>query len=401
MGTRRVLAGLLAGALLGLGAFANAAQAEETLKLEIPKLTGKSKVGTRSFQLTDRSRPAGFEMPGKRRLMVQVTFPRKRGAGRCRRAPYLPDGTAERLLSYLNLEGPVDIDTRACVGGPVTRKVLPLVVFSHAYTADRAVYTSLVNDLASRGFMVASIDHTGDAFAVEFPGGKVVDGVYGSPLASKPITEPELVRLVNMRTRDVRFVTTWLLKQNRKEKSWLKRRIDPKRVGIFGHSLGGATASRVALVDRRFRASADLDGSLFGQWPLTSVSRKPFLLFTAEEGLGSILERDKSCRYFVNASQPKLGWQLSGAKHLSFSDFQTLAPQIAAARPGWPYAALYPIITGNLDPAASIRSQRDAIARFFDAYVKSGRKPAKVKAPSPPAGVVPITRDKLACSEVG
>jgi hypothetical protein len=229
----------------------------------------------------------------------------------------------------------------------------------------------------------------------------VVDGAYGSPLASKPIEEPELVKLVNMRTRDVRFVTTWLLKQNRKKKSWLKKRIDPKRIGIFGHSLGGATASRVALVDKRFQASADVDGSLFGDWPLDSKSRKPYLLFTSQDGLGSVLPMDKSCHYFGNAAKPKLGWQLAGSKHLSFSDFQVLAPQIAERKPDWPYASLYPIIVGNLDPAASVLAQRTAIARFFNAYVKSGKKPAKVKSPSPPASVVPITTDQLTCTDPG
>lgn len=376
------------------------APADQPLKLEVPATTGKARVATRSFQLVDRSRPAGFDQSGKRRLMVQVTYPRKRGAGKCRPSLYLPPGTADRLLSYLALEGQrVEIGTGACAGGPVIRKKLPLVLFSHAYTADRAVYTSLVNDLASRGYMVVSIDHTSDAFAVQFPNGDVVDGVYGSPLASKPIEEPELVRLINVRTRDVRFVTTWLMKQNRKKRSWLRQRIDRKRIGVFGHSLGGATAARVGIVDQRFRASADLDGSLFGQWPLTRKSKKPFLLFAAEEGLASVVQMDKSCRFYGRAAKPKLAWQLAGAKHLSFSDFQALAPQIAAGKPDWSYAALYPIIIGNLDPATSIRSQRNAIARFFGAYVKSGKRPRAVKAPRPPSGVVPITREQLTCAE--
>lgn len=389
----------MAGALLAV-AIAAAARADEPLGLEIPELTGKNEVGTRSFQLIDRSRPAGFDQTGERRLMVQVTYPRKRGAGACRAAPYLPNGTAGRLLSYLALAGPVEVDTRTCAGGPVIRRRLPLVVFSHAYTADRAVYTSLVADLASRGFVVVSIDHTSDAFAVEFPDGTVVDGVYGSPLNSKAITEPELVALIDVRVDDVRFVTTWLLEQNRSHTSWLRHRIDPKRIGIFGHSLGGATAARVATVDRRFRVSSDVDGSLYGEWPLTFESSKPFLLFVAPDGLGSVLPQDKSCRYFGNADEPKLAWQLDGAKHLSFSDFQTLAPQIAAARPDWPFAGLYPIVTGNLDPAASIRSQRDAIARFFETYLRAPRKGgAEVKAPSPPAGVVPVSGQQLTCAD--
>jgi len=331
--------------------------------------------------------------------MVQVTYPRRAASGSCRNAPYLPHGTRDKLLGFLGIDVPVEIDTRECAGGQVVRRSLPLLIFSHAYTADRAVYTSLIADLASRGFMVASIDHTYDAFAVQFPDGDQVDGLYGSPLSSKPATEAELVSLVNMRARDVRFVTTWLLKQNRSRKSWLKNRIDHSRIGIFGHSLGGATAARVAQVDKRFRASADVDGSLFGQWPLTAKSHKPFLLFVSQDGLGSVLPQDKSCRYFGNAGKPKLAWQLTGSKHLSFSDFQTLAPQMAQGKPDWAYAALYPLIVGNLDPAASVGSQRNALARFFRTYVASGKKAAKAKRPSPPTGVEPVSSEQLVCAD--
>lgn len=202
-----------------------------------------------------------------------------------------------------------------CEGGVVMMRRSPLVRFSHACTPDRAVYTSLVADLASRGFIVASVDHTSDAFTVEFPGGELVDGQFGTPLESKQISEPELVNLVNVRTRE--------------------------------------------------------------------------------------LPQDKSCRWFGNAHQPKLAWQLTGAKHLTFSDLQTLAPQIAAARPTWPYATLYPMITGSLDLDNSIRAQRDAIARFFRTYLAptDGRK-AKPKAPMPPSGVVPVSGKDLTCVPV-
>lgn len=386
------VAGLLAGPVAS-------APAADAISLQVPPLTGKSKVGTRSFELVDQSRPAGFEQSGPRRLMVQVTYPRaKRRPGACPPAEYLPAAAQAKLMQIFAFNDKVIANTRSCAGGVVMRRRSPLILFSHAYTSDRAVYTSLINDLASRGFIVASVDHTYDAFTVEFPGGELVNGLYGTPLQSKPIDDPELADLVEIRTRDIRFVTNWLLKQNRTKRSWLRQRIDRARIGVFGHSLGGSTAARVGLVDARFRASADVDGSLFGDWPLTAQSKKPFLLFLAEDGLGGVLARDKSCPWFRNAAEPKFAWQLSGAMHLTFSDLQVLAPQIAAAKPSWPYATLYQMIVGNLDPAASLRSQRNGLARFFRASLAPAGSKAAKRNLTPPAGVVSLTGEQLACN---
>lgn len=47
-------------------------------------------------------------------------------------------------------------------------------VVSPGYAQDRALDTTLVEDLASRGYVVASIDHPYDATEVEFPGNRLV-----------------------------------------------------------------------------------------------------------------------------------------------------------------------------------------------------------------------------------
>ncbi len=366
---------------------------QSPLHLKIPALTGSAQVGTRSLEVVDRSRPAGFGRSGPRRLMLQVTYPRVRR--HCRPAEYIAPGTKRILLADIGLNGSAAGDSRTCTGGAVLGRRLPLVVFSHAYTADRSVYTTLVADLASRGYIVASVDHTSDAFAVQFPSGEVVPGVFGSPLASDPISDPRLASLINVRVADVRFVTTLLLKWNAARGGWLSGRIDAQRIGVFGHSLGGATAVRAASVDPRFRASIDIDGSLFGRWPLTTRSHKPLLVFTAQDGLGSVFAEDKVCRYLRAARQPKLVWRLDGAKHLSFSDFQVLAPQIAEYEPGWQFATLYQAITGSLEPDRSVRAQRESIARFFGAYL--GRTPARSR-PRPPAGVRDLSARLPACT---
>lgn len=150
----------------------------------MPPLSGKAKTGTLSFELVDRSRPAGFNQPGPRQLMVQVTCPRrKRNPGPCPRAEYLPAAVQAKLMGVFALGDPVAANTRSCAGGAVMKRRSPLLLHSHAYTADRAGYTSLVNDLAGRGFIVASSDHTDDAFTVEFPDRLEVGsgGVAGRP----------------------------------------------------------------------------------------------------------------------------------------------------------------------------------------------------------------------------
>lgn len=377
--------------LLGVGT----AGAEQVATIGIPAASGPHRVGTRTIQLVDRSRSTPGEA-GPRRLMVQVTYPRaKKRPGPCRPARYMAPGVEQRLLEMIRLESPVEVTSGICDGGVVMRRRSPLLIFSHAYTANRGVYASLITDLASRGFVVAAIDHPPDAFAVEYPGGRVVDGEYGSPLGSKPVTEDELVGLTDLRVRDVRFTIGQLMRRTRKNGSWLRARIDRSRIGALGHSLGGATAARAATLDRRVRAMADVDGSLFGSWADSASTRKPFLLLTAETGLASVLPRDRACRFYGNAAGPKLAWQLDGGAHLTFSDFQALAPQVAETVPSWPFASLYPMLVGSLDPPASVRSQRRALARFFNRYVKAAGK--RGQRPAPPVGISSVTADRLAC----
>ena len=44
----------------------------------------------------------------------------------------------------------------------------------------------------------------------------------------------------------------------------LRGLLDPRRVGMAGHSLGGAAAAEVMLADRRLDAGVNYDGMYFG-----------------------------------------------------------------------------------------------------------------------------------------
>jgi len=371
---RGVISALAAPAVAGLLAAGapSGAQAAPTARLDLPAPTGPYQVGTRTLEMVDRSRPAGFGRPGPRRLMVQVLYPRARG--RCRAAPYAPAAVVRRLQTVIAESRGAEIVTHVCAGGRVARGRRPVLIFSHAYTADRFVYTSLESDLASRGYVVVAPDHTFDAFAVWFPGRGLVDGLFGTPLASKPVSAGTLTSLVAMRTADARFVLSRVESLAARRGSFLRGRLDPSEIGILGHSLGGATATRVATLDPRVRAAANLDGSLFGGWAERLRTRKPYLLLTSGTLNAAEYRRESLCRYFAHARGPKAALTLPGSLHLSYSDFEVLAPQIARADPSWSYAKLYPAVLGTINPARAIAAQRTAVARFFDVYVRRARR---------------------------
>lgn len=339
----------------------------------MPEPSGRFEVGTRALEMVDASRQDTPGSPGPRRLMVQVTYPRAE-RGRCRPSLYISRGVMPILASAVALDRPTEIATGVCRSGSVANGAHPVLVFSHAFTADRFVYASLVNDLASRGYVVLAPDHPPDAFAIQYPGGAVVDGEYGRPLTPADITPAEIAELNELRTDDVRFVLSRALRLGRGD-GFLGGHLDGDRIGILGHSLGGSTATRAAQVDRRFDAAADLDGSLFGGWTAHAGDRTPFLLLAAAGGVGAGFAEQPLCRYMAGLGGPRFALDLRGALHFSYSDFQALAPAIAAVDPGWPFAGLYRAVVGTIDPQRSISAQRRALARFFARYVKGADVP--------------------------
>jgi len=340
------------------------------LQVAVPAPSGRFEVGTRAIEMIDRSRRDTPGSPGARRLMVQVTYPRA-DRGRCRPSAYISRGLVPILSSAVGLDRPIEIATGICRGGQIARGRHPVLVFSHAFTADRFVYASLINDLASRGYVVLAPDHPPDAFAIQYPGGKVVDGEYGRPLAPADITPEEIAALNELRTDDVRLVLSRALRLGRRgADGFLGGHLDRRRVGVLGHSLGGSTATRAAQVDRRFDAAVDLDGSLFGDWTSRTGDRTPYMLLAAEGGVGQSFGEQSICTYMSGLRGPRFAFDLDDALHFSYSDFQTLAPQIAAADPSWPFAGLYQAVVGTIDPETSITAQRRALTRFFARYVK-------------------------------
>ncbi|MBL1110402.1 hypothetical protein JK361_38625 [Streptomyces sp. 5-8] len=367
------------------------------LTMTLPVPTGRCPVGTTAMHLVDASRRDPW-VPGRHReLMVSLWYPARPAPG-CSVARQLPPGTAARWGALAAAEfgmPPTGVDwtitrTHSVTGAPAWRQRggLPVVLYSPGKNVPRGFGTVLAEELASHGYVVAAVDHTYETLAVEFPGGRLVEDL--------PETEPHdmdgMRRLMGARVADVRFVLDRLEALNtggqpdaRRQPlpAGLWRGLDLSAVGVFGHSLGGATAAQVMHDDRRVAAAADLDGGVgTADDPVGSVVvdglDHPFLLMNSAIGNS----RDAA---LASLWRHLRGWhrniQLPSAGHYSYTDLQAQFPQVAAA--GMMPASEVTKTVGTVDSARSLHIQRTYLGAFFDLHLRHMPDHGLLDGPSP------------------
>jgi alpha-beta hydrolase superfamily lysophospholipase len=129
----------------------------------------------------------------------------------------------------------------------------PLVVLSPGFTNARSVLTALAEDLASHGYVAAGIDHTYESFATAFPDGRVTTCLAReTPRRGPAFWE----KVVTGRAADVSFVLDELT--GTRPAGPGAGLIDPARIGMAGHSAGGAAAIAALLADSRIQADLAL-----------------------------------------------------------------------------------------------------------------------------------------------
>jgi dienelactone hydrolase len=317
-------------------------------------------VGTTSLHLKDASRADPWVPEAKvRELMVSLWYPA--ASPNRRRAPYMTPKESELLLKDGEITGvPYDAlsktRTNAFVGAqPAGRKgALPLVVLSPGHTKPRTELTGLAEELASRGYVVAAIDHTYENVATTFPDGRVTTCVT-CEINKDPAWWEKLSR---SRAADVSFVLDELTGKRPKWKG--ARLIDRSRIAMAGQSVGGASAITAMLRDSRVRAGIDMDGTTHAPIPDTGLSR-PFLFLgrqsTYTPGKGDAVatwERD-----WKNLTGWKRWLVVTGAVHVSFTDYALLLDQV-----GVEYGA-------DLPGARAMEITRGYVSAFFDLHLRA------------------------------
>src|SRR5262249_20541181 len=141
----------------------------------------------------------------------------------------------------------------------------------------------------------------------------------------------------------------------------LRGRLNLSRIGMFGFSLGGATAADAIRSLPQIRAGADLDGSLYGH-ALTSPTKHPFLLLARD---GHTTDTDTSWqRNWTLLRGFRREIHLIGAGHENFDDTAGFIDALGLTAQSPPDAI------GSIPPAHATAATRQVLTAFFDRFLR-------------------------------
>ena len=245
----------------------------------LPAPTGMYAVARTSFHWKDPSRQEVMtdDRKDSREVMVHVWYPAERSL-RASPAPYFPDLEVLQAFyseSQRTIFGSVRSDAVANAGIAPGRYPYQVVIFSPGAGMSGFLYSAVIEELASHGYIVAAIDHPFEAQQVVFPNQRIAR--YDESQVKDVLRFAR--ERIEVRAADASFVINQLIKLNTSP-GMFRGRINLARIGIFGHSRGGLAAVMACHQDQRFKACLNMDGgTLGGPFYPDANPRQPFMWF--------------------------------------------------------------------------------------------------------------------------
>lgn len=203
-------------ALLAHGSLLVAENRIDGIRPDAPELAayGEHSVGVRTIEATHANQidilkvsdPA--DLPRSDRALTLEVFYPSESSDPTPLLAYLRDGKTE-----VELHGKAARDAKpAADGAPY-----PLVIVSHGYPGNRYLMSHLAENLASKGYVVASIDHTDSTYRDK--------AAFGSTLVNRSL--------------DQIFVLNEMQRLSDSADSFLSGLVDTSSTGLVGYSMGG------------------------------------------------------------------------------------------------------------------------------------------------------------------
>ncbi|EWG42561.1 hypothetical protein FVEG_04330 [Fusarium verticillioides 7600] len=300
--------------------------------LLVPSPPGPYDVAVKNFELVDTNRIDTFapKPNAKRRLMVSAYLPIDAQYG-CKdeTVPYVPTLTAKaygKVAETLGLPDNIveDFEMEICNISSVKpkrfhkpKKEYPVALFSPGYQGSRLVYRAMARSLASLGYIILTVDHTYEAFVVEFPDGTAATA------AEFPDNLNSTYRQLEVRTQDESFVISQLCNHTLVEQVFgdFPGTFNPHKVAVYGHSFGGSTAAITAQRDRRVIGGLNFDGPMYGSVVEQGLKRTPYIL------VGTNMTSDPVPgwnAFYDKIDAPKMEVVVMHTRHYAFTDVPLL-----------------------------------------------------------------------------
>jgi dienelactone hydrolase len=251
----------------------------------------------------------------------------------------------------------------------------PLVLMRAGLAALTTDYTTLVEDLASHGYVVVGFDAPYRSFVAVFPDGRVIARApqNKADLVSGPRQEQLANKLAQAWSADMGFALDQLERLNASDPSGrFLGRLDLQRVGVFGHSLGGATALQFCHDDSRCKAGIDVDGAPLGCVVANGVTQPFMFLLSNHKGESDAGEPEAIRQAGANIhsiydrlpNDRRLMIMIRGAGHYMFSDDGAMLKSPLMMR------VLRTVGLVRLDGRRQVALTAHYISTFFDVYLK-------------------------------
>jgi len=313
---------------------------------ELPAVTGDLQVQTETYTFTDLDRIETFSDNGdSRKLTVQIWF---------------PEHTDERF---------------------------PLVVFSHGAFGVKMSNTSTFMELASHGYVVCSIDHPYHAAGTVDVAGDLTIGSkkfmqevidINSDLYDEQEKYALFSKWMTLRTEDMNFVLDQLLESPENTSAEIFSLIDKDKIGLMGHSLGGAASAQLGRDREDIRAVINLDGSMLGEYRLSAAGVPvinevpyplPLLNFYSDYVLKELEANPDYVyvnQYLSKISPMAFETHIQGSNHMSYTDLPLFSPLLANQLSGISGGSA----EAKVDATYAIETMNRLVLEFFNCYLK-------------------------------
>lgn len=365
----------------------------------LPVPTGSLPVSTQTFHFINNQQADlfGISNKGNRELMVQVWYPAESSTDKYSPfildpsiLPYMAKNYGLPSFTFQHLQY---VSSHSYSKGTLSsaQTSYPLIIANPGNGSSRFLHTSQAENLASHGYIVAVIDHTYNTFATKFPNGRITTSTTDQLFSPDHDYKTEMFnrdKLGKVLTDDVTFVLDQFQRlQSGSIPSLFKGKLDLAHIGIFGHSIGGATAYD-ASYDPRITAGIDLDGGLYRLHDREGL-HKPFLFMNSESYFKQLemvihhhvytdeeIQRTGNTKEWVIQEREHKQLELKrihetissggqvvyikNTEHLNFTDVQFISPLFKMIG-----------ITGNIAPERASSIIDAYMLDFFDMHLKN------------------------------